>query len=211
MQTETKPRARANQTETAVLGALSVAPMTGYALREAIRDVLGHFWSESFGQIYPTLAALVGDGHVRRIGSARTRASMFEITTSGTARLKELLATPVQPAPPRNGLMLRLFFGRQLGGPACRALVRQARADAEGNLAHYQAIRRHLLHEEDSAGDHPYALLTVSAGEHTALAAIAWADQALAELAPLDPHDEEAHRPRANGASPQPQHATEET
>jgi len=26
-----------------VLGALSVEPMTGYALREAIRDVLGHF------------------------------------------------------------------------------------------------------------------------------------------------------------------------
>jgi DNA-binding PadR family transcriptional regulator len=48
---------RSSQTETAVLGALSVMPMTGYALREAIRDVLGHFWSESFGQIYPTLAA----------------------------------------------------------------------------------------------------------------------------------------------------------
>jgi DNA-binding PadR family transcriptional regulator len=209
MQPEMKPRARVNQTETAVLGALSVAPMTGYALREAIRDVLGHFWSESFGQIYPTLAALVRDGHVRRIG-ARRRASMFEITTSGTARLKELLAAPVQPAPPRHGLMLRLFYGRQLGAPACRALVLQARADAEGNLAHYQAIRRHLLDEEDSTGDHPYSLLTNSAGEHTARAAIAWADQALAELAVLDPHDEEAHRPRANVAAPQPRNATEE-
>jgi DNA-binding PadR family transcriptional regulator len=27
--------------------------MTGYAVREEIRQVLGHFWSESYGQIYP--------------------------------------------------------------------------------------------------------------------------------------------------------------
>ncbi|GAA3112307.1 hypothetical protein [Streptosporangium carneum] len=38
--------ARRSHTETAVLGALNLQPMTAYALREAIRDVLGHFWSE---------------------------------------------------------------------------------------------------------------------------------------------------------------------
>jgi DNA-binding PadR family transcriptional regulator len=104
--------ARSNQTETAVLGALSVQPMTGYALREAITNVLGHFWSESYGQIYPTLAELQRQGHVERHGSSRTRSSTFAITASGTARLKELLAQPVQAVPPRNGLLLRLFFGR---------------------------------------------------------------------------------------------------
>jgi DNA-binding PadR family transcriptional regulator len=210
MQPKTKPGARANQTEAAVLGALSVAPMTGYALREAIRDVLGHFWSESFGQIYPTLAALERDGHVRRLGAVRTRASRFEITASGTSRLKELLAQPVQPGPPRNGLMLRLFFGRQLGVPACTALVCEARADAERNLAHYQAIRRQLLNEDDSAGDHTYVLLTISAGEHTARAAIAWADQALAELAPLDSRADESHLPGASKTAPQTMSGTEE-
>ena len=63
--------ARSSQTHMAVLGALSTEPMTGYALREAIRDVLGHFWSESFGQIYPTLQALEDAGHVERRGGAR--------------------------------------------------------------------------------------------------------------------------------------------
>ena len=33
--------ARERQTDLAVLGALSIAPMTGYAVREGIRDVLG--------------------------------------------------------------------------------------------------------------------------------------------------------------------------
>ena len=177
--------ARASQTETAVLGALSVMPMTGYALREAIRDVLGHFWSESFGQIYPALAELERQGHVQRAGSGRTGASTFGITASGEARLKELLGEPVQQVPPRNGLMLRLFFGRQLGPQACRSLVLAARADAERRLAQFEAIRREPP-EEETAEDRPYWLLTVSAGEHTARAAIDWADEALAALDELE-------------------------
>ena len=179
--------ARASQTETAVLGALSVLPMTGYAVREAIRDVLGHFWSESFGQIYPTLAELERQGYVRRQGSNRTRSSTFAITTSGTARLKQLLAQPIQPVPPRNGLMLRLFFGRHLGPEACRSLLLEAKADAERRLAEYEAIRTELLEDQDHAEDRRYWLMTVSAGAHTARAATAWADESLAALDEIDP------------------------
>jgi len=185
--------ARASQTETAVLGALSVMPMTGYALREAIREVLGHFWSESFGQIYPALADLEQRGDVRRAGSGRTGASTFAITPAGEARLKELLGEPVQEVPPRNGLMLRLFFGRQLGPQACRSLVLGARAEAERRLAQFEAIRREPP-DEETAQDRPYWLLTVSAGEHSARAAIDWADEALAAL-------DELERPRG---APQP-------
>jgi DNA-binding PadR family transcriptional regulator len=177
--------ARASQTETAVLGALSVMPMTGYALREAIREVLGHFWSESFGQIYPALAELERRGHVRRVGSGRTGASTFAITASGGARLKELLGEPIQQVPPRNGLMLRLFFGRQLGPRACRSLVLGARAEAQRRLAQFAAIRQEPP-EAETAEDRPYWLLTVSAGEHAARAAIAWADEALAALDELE-------------------------
>ena len=185
--------ARASQTETAVLGALSVMPMTGYALREAIRDVLGHFWSESFGQIYPTLGELERQGYVRRRGSKRTHSSTFSITTSGRARLKELLSQPIQQVPPRNGLMLRLFFGRQLGPEACRSLVHEAKAEAERRLAQYEGIRKDLLDEQEHAEDRPYWLLTVSAGEHTARAAIAWADEALAALDELVRSDRGSH------------------
>jgi DNA-binding PadR family transcriptional regulator len=177
---------RSSQTETAVLGGLSVEPMTGYALREAIREVLGHFWSESFGQIYPALAELERKGHVRRLDSARTGASTFAITPAGMTRLTELLVQPIQHVPPRDGLMLRLFFGRHLGPAACRSLVLQARAEAESRLSLYEAIRQDVMKEDDHAGDRPYWLLTISAGQHTARAAMEWADEALAVLDQLD-------------------------
>ncbi|MGH2529129.1 MAG: PadR family transcriptional regulator [Actinomycetota bacterium] len=173
---------RPNQTETAVLGALSVEPLTGYALREAIRDVLGHFWSESFGQIYPTLAEIERQGLVKRRGSSRPGSSTFAITASGRARLKELLAQPIRPVPPRNGLMLRLFFGRHLGPEACRSFVLEAKADAERRLTQYEEVRVELEQDEDHTKDRPFWLLTVSAGEHTARAAIAWADETIAAL-----------------------------
>lgn len=166
----------------AVLGALSVEPMSGYALREAIRDVLGHFWNESFGQIYPTLTRLEEQGHVARQPGARPGSSVFMLTPSGRARLHALLSEPLQTAPPRNGLLLRLFFGRVLGAAACRKLVEATRAQVHASLASYAEIRRTTAAE---GGVDPYIGVTLSFGEHIARATLAWADETLATLSRL--------------------------
>jgi DNA-binding PadR family transcriptional regulator len=173
--------ARSDQTQTAVLGALSILPMSGYALREEIKNTLGHFWSESFGQIYPALADLQRAGLVERRDDAGGRSSNYTITPAGTARLRELLSEPPQPGKPRNGVLLRLFFGRQLGPEACRQLVLDAQAQAEAQLAAMEEARAQIAGGQ--LGDNsPYALITVSAGEHSARATIEWARDALATL-----------------------------
>lgn len=174
--------ARGSRTDLAVLGALSIEPMTGYAVRAGIHDVLGHFWSESYGQIYPTLARLEADGVVERRDGERPRSSVYALTASGVVRLRELLAAPDEPAPPRNGLLLRLFFGHVLGAEESARLVSAQRDRAVARLAELAAARAEI----DPGDAHgPFALLTVSAGEHSAQAAIAWADEALAVLAEL--------------------------
>lgn len=190
---------RSSQTRTAVLGALSIEPMTGYAVREAIRETLGHFWSESFGQIYPTLAELEREGLVERQGGARTGSSAFALTPAGRTQLRTLLAEPPQPAAPRNGVLLRLFFGRTLGPAACAELVHDARRRAEDQLAALAAARADHDHAEH-AGDSPYWMLTIAAGEHAARATLAWADEALATLAGLPADD----RPHPAAAPPAP-------
>jgi DNA-binding PadR family transcriptional regulator len=173
---------RRQQTQIAVLGGLSIAPMSAYALREAIRDTLGHFWSESFGQIYPTLADLEAEGLVERADGSRPGASLFSVTPAGLLRLRELLAEPITMLPPRNGLLLRLFFGRVLGVAACRELLVAARGQAQASLAEYHAIAARIRREDAGSPDLPFALVTLSAGRHSAEAAIAWADDALALL-----------------------------
>ena len=186
--------ARSSQTEMAVLGGLSIEPMTAYALREAIRDVLGHFWSESFGQIYPTLSALEADGHVRREGGQRARSSTFVITDSGRARLFDLLVEPVQDTPPRNGLLLRLFFGRTLGPQRCRELLTGAQAQAATRLAELEALLAQLTVTEGHTPDFPYIRMTVLAGIHSARAAAEWAAQALDSL-PANPENPDSGDP----------------
>jgi DNA-binding PadR family transcriptional regulator len=179
--------ARASRTDIAVLGALSVQPMSGYAVRAAITATLGHFWSESFGQIYPALARLEAAGLVRAAGDGRTSGRVFEITAAGLERLRALLAEPDEPAPPRNGLLLRLFFGRLLGPAVCRDLVLDVRDRATAALTTYAALRREIETDPDQ-GNRAYFLITVAAGEHGARAQLGWADEALALLAGVEQH-----------------------
>ena len=175
---------RRSQTELAVLGALSVEPMSGYAVRESIRDVLGHFWTESYGQIYPKLAELLEAGLVEKQASGRKGASVYSITPEGEVRLRRLLREPIQPSPARNGLLLRLFFGRHLGPDACRELLAEARVQAEARIEELTRIRAEV-EAEDATDDHPYWMLTISAGEHGARTTLEWIDESLAALEAL--------------------------
>jgi DNA-binding PadR family transcriptional regulator len=172
---------RATQTDIAVLAALSVAPMTGYALRDAIIADLGAFWAESFGQIYPTLDRLATAGYVSTLPGARRGSSQYRLTPTGEEHLLTLMQTAPVEMPPRNGLLLRLFFGRTLGPAACRELVVKAHQRAEAQLSKLIQIRSANASEAATA-DSPYWLITISAGEHQARAAIAWAEETLAVL-----------------------------
>jgi DNA-binding PadR family transcriptional regulator len=170
--------ARTSQTELAVLGALSVEPMTGYRLRAAITDTLGHFWHESFGQIYPTLKALEAAGLVERQG---TTGGAFHITSAGEARLRALLAQPFSPPKPRDPLLLRLFFARHVAPELTRERLVQAMDAAVSRSEEFARVRAEIEGQPGSA-DTAYWLITLSAGEHAARARIAWAREALESL-----------------------------
>ena len=100
-----------------LLGLLSVAPMSGYDLGQAIRASVGFFWNESYGQIYPNLKRLAAEGFVtakteRQKGKPDRR--VYSITKKGRERLAAWLAVAPQPEIPRNELLLKLFFGAQV-------------------------------------------------------------------------------------------------
>ena len=187
--------ARTSQTEIAVLGELSVEPMTGYRLRAAISETLGHFWHESFGQIYPTLAALEAGGLVEREGTQTDRSpeaaappaetpgrGRFRLTAAGEERLAELLGEPFTSPPARNPLLLRLFFGRHVDPALTRSRLEDALLDAEQRTARLAQVRHEITADPDGSRDAVYWLATVSAGEHGARATADWARETLAML-----------------------------
>ena len=101
-------------TADAVLGLLSIAPMSGYGMRMIISQSIGHFWSESFGQIYPALRKLTAEGFVEKKTErqkGRPDRHMYSLTTAGRKRLAGWLMVPAVTEVPRNELLLKLFFG----------------------------------------------------------------------------------------------------
>ena len=112
----------------AVLGFLSIAPMTGYDLRKHMEESVAHFWPADQAQIYRTLGHLAADGLVTvttipQEGKPDRRE--HSITDAGLAELDRWLASPVEYVPSREVFLVRLFFVGRLGdltgcGPSCR-------------------------------------------------------------------------------------------
>jgi len=108
-------KARPRSTPYAILGMLSVAPMSGYDIRKEASTSIGYFWSESYGQIYPALRELRGRGWIRRRPGSRAggrERQAYEITERGREALALWRAEPPRDGSVRNELLLKLFFGR---------------------------------------------------------------------------------------------------
>jgi len=173
---------RPSRTRLAVLGVVAVEPASGYSIRESIRSSIGHFWSESFGQIYPVLKDLTDQGFIEVERTDARNSKVFRITDSGREHLHELLLENVTPHPPRDETLLRLFFGRFLGAPASVSLLRDSVAANQEQLAHLMQLRRTLEVEYADSPDLRYWLVTVRAGELAAEAKITWARESIAAL-----------------------------
>jgi DNA-binding PadR family transcriptional regulator len=169
----------------AILGLLSIEPMSGYDIRRNLEESLSHFWSESYGQIYPSLRRLEASGLIAPVkqppaGSRRKRS--FTLTRQGRARLRNWLAEAPKPQPPRNELMLKIFFGRLAPPGAVTAHLRRLQVQQERLLATLEDIERQLRVERAGHPDLRYWLLTLKAGIERGKALLDWSDDALADL-----------------------------
>jgi PadR family transcriptional regulator, regulatory protein AphA len=179
---------RTSSTPEILLGLLSIEPMSGYDLGRAIRDSVGHFWNESYGQIYPTLKQLADQGFVtasqeRRQGRPDRR--VYAITPEGRQRLRAWLELPPQPEVPRNELLLKLFFGDQVPP---RVLI----GHVERMAAEHRAILRFLAGAESASSQTEalqpaarYWRLAARFGQYEIEAHLRWAEETLAELGRL--------------------------
>jgi DNA-binding PadR family transcriptional regulator len=146
---------------------------------------VGHFWNESYSQIYPNLKKLASAGFVsckteRQKGKPDRR--IYSITEKGRERLIEWLAVPPQPQVPRNENLLKLFFGEQISPEILIGYVARL---AEGNRALLELLER-VEREEINKNQHypgaPYWKMAVHFGQMQMRAHLRWAEKTLAEL-----------------------------
>ncbi len=169
----------------ALLGLLTVEPMSGYDLRQTIQTSIGHFWSESFGQIYPNLKALAAEGLVtakteRQKGKPDRQ--VYSITRKGRDRLGAWLAVAPQPGIARNELLLKIFFGVQASPEILIGYVEREAECSRRLLGLLEQVEREIMSQSQQYPDAPYWRMTARFGQLEMEARARWAEETLAEL-----------------------------
>lgn len=177
---------RSSSSKEVLLGLLAIDSMSGYELGQSIRASVGHFWNESYGQIYPNLKALAKEGFVsskteRQKGKPERR--IYSITNKGRERLRKWLAVPPQPEIPRNELLLKLFFGPQIPAEVLIGYVTHMAEEERAILSLLEDAEReqinNLLSHYPGA---PYWRMAAHFGQEELRAHLRWAEETLAEL-----------------------------
>lgn len=171
-------------TEFAVIGLLTLKPMSGYEMRQLVSQSISHFWSESYGQLYPSLKRLVSAGLVTKktdLASKRDK-HIYSITDRGRDELARWLSEAPKPQPPRSELLLKLFFLSPQMAEISIEHVTRTRDRAIEDLRHFGYVEEKIRSEHP---DHPQLqqwLYTLSFGRHRAEGVVRWADEVLNDL-----------------------------
>lgn len=176
-----RPRLRENRTRYVALGMLTFQPMTVYGMRQAIEGSVGHFWTESYGQLYPTLRRLAADGLVTARaapGAGGRGATVYELTPRGREELAAWVSRPPVLEQVRSELLVKLFFGAVVAPEVTARNLEAAAAGFRSRLAALEAIQAqwggHM--QKDRSG--PFSWLTLDYGLHAFRLAVAWLERA---------------------------------
>lgn len=104
--------AKSGNTMFAVLGVLTKGVYSGYDIKKHFSGSLHHFWSESYGQIYPALKQLVAQGYAVEASTPnQTRGQKkYQITPEGMEHFREWLSAPIGALNYRDELLLKVFL-----------------------------------------------------------------------------------------------------
>jgi len=167
--------------------------MSGYDIRQLIQRSIGHFWSESYGQIYPGLKRLAAAGLAakkteRKKGSPDRH--VYSLTAEGREQLRRWLKLPVAEEVPRNELLLKLFFGGHVSVSVSREHVQAYLESHQKELEVYGAIAKKLRTAAALDPQLPFWLMTLNLGRHHTAAMVKWCKETLAGLDELERRQE---------------------
>lgn len=173
---------RLTTTSYAVLGLLSISPMSGYDLHQAVSRSVAHFWPISKTQVYAELARLEPLGMIEGTDVPQERLPdkrVFHLSDAGEEALDEWLETArPERVQMRIPFLLKALLGHRRQPAATSRLLEEVAADAlteAGQFADFDALLA-------AAPDTHYARITVLFGRKMAEAIAEWAEEARALL-----------------------------
>jgi PadR family transcriptional regulator, regulatory protein AphA len=173
---------RLSGTSYAVLGLLSISPMSGYDLAQSADRSIANFWPVAKSQVYAELTRLSELGFVRSTEVAQDKLPdkrVHELTPQGAAALDAWLESPgYERSRSRQGFLLKTFFGHRMSSDRFRSLVDEYRREAQAEAEHLARIVE-LLDEVPEAF---FARATALMGLRAHEAVLGWADEVGASI-----------------------------
>jgi DNA-binding PadR family transcriptional regulator len=152
----------------AILGLLTIQPMTGYELKHEAFDVaIAHFWQADQSQIYRTLDRMESDGWVEselELQTERPNKRRFQITAVGREALLDWLHSPQPPPVYREPFLVQLFFAGMLPCQKVLEHIQQHIAAHRATLDTYRAIEALLPQAGVAQRDQQFWRMTLDLG-----------------------------------------------
>lgn len=178
-----------NRTKFAILGCLSMKPMSGYDVKKHIGSGMSNFWQENLGHIYPVLKKLELEGLVTKeviVQEGRPSKNLYRTTRAGLDDLRQWLDLQEETRYIRDEFLLKILFGALV--PTARSIERidGQQARAEETLAHFlnhqEMLKKSLREVKDETGEvdkvSTFLLLTLRQGVMMARLIRDWSNDA---------------------------------
>lgn len=171
-------------TSYAVLGLLSIAPMSGYELARAAEQSIANFWPIAKSQVYSELSRLEDLGYVQGSDIRQQRLPdkrIFEPTDVGTKVLDEWLASPeYETERYRSGFLVKFFFADRMPDEVLMKMLKDCRDSAASTLKMFEQLIASMAGNPDAF----FRMQTASFGRKHIQANHQWAQDVLTQLDP---------------------------
>ncbi len=170
----------------AILTSLLEKPCTGAELARRFDKSLGYFWAATHQQIYRELGKMERNGWLEtaELPTSRGRQRQFRVLDQGRAELEEWCASPGEPRPIRDELLVRLRASAVLGAVDVGGELRRHHKLHTAVLENFRTIEaRDFPPSAAYSRSEALQLAVVRAGIGYEQSWLAWCEQALADLA----------------------------
>jgi DNA-binding PadR family transcriptional regulator len=173
-----------SKTKYALLGILSLQPASGYGLKKFCDEAVSQFWNENYTHIYTVLKQLEKEGLAEKKPEqtmGRPPKNVYYITEKGQAELNEWLLQPVEDAPPRYELLLKLVFSTDIPIDNIIEKIKRYKAKHETALEKVLAGEKEIEKSTDSKSEKwlQLWLIGISSGKYSYKATIDWCNETL--------------------------------
>lgn len=174
---------RINNSYYAIIGILSIGPMSGYHIKTWVDEGVGYFVDMDYKQIYPTLKRIVDEGlavyDIEKSGN-RPESKVYRLTDKGINVFKEWLASPIDyKKRSTNELMLKLFFGQNTSVKTNMDHLKKYKDYTVKRLQNIKEVKKCLENDENKDASWHYRMTTVMRGVLSLQAELDWCDQTM--------------------------------